>query len=150
MRRNVAALAAILLCCLTEAAVGQADGVCETFATDSAGCVAPCTGKPQIDNMVYNDNGPGYYHIINVTFTCSASGTNSCSQTSQVPTAEVNPSCPQTGGAEAEAAVTVAKMAGVEVRYVLAGYEAMTRTATRATPTTVRRSSWTPTDTAST
>lgn len=98
MKRKISALMAVILCWFVAAALGQVDDVCETFATDSAGCVAPCTGKPQIDNMITFDNGAGYYHIINVTFTCSAFGTNRCSQTTQVPTAQVNSWCYQQGG----------------------------------------------------
>lgn len=97
MRTNVCALLIAVLPCLVAPAVGQ-DGTCEDFELGSPECVAPCTGKPQIDNMTVGYIGSGNYHIEYETFTCSSSAPNNCKQTTQVPTAQINSLCGDGGG----------------------------------------------------
>lgn len=86
----------VALCSFGRAAAQ--DQVCENFEVDSPDCIAPCTGSPQINNMIVLDNGPGINHIEYETFTCSNPVKQSCSQNNLVQVSVINSWCDQGGG----------------------------------------------------
>jgi hypothetical protein len=95
--RNRFVLLLVVSCCLGRAAAQ--DGTCETFDLDSPECSAPCTGTPQIDNMIVGYESSGYFHIEYQVFTCASTPKgNSCNASSLVQVAQVNSWCYQGGG----------------------------------------------------